>query len=96
MRLKFTGPESVREVQRSALGVNPDSDEVLVFDESNNYICEVDEEEAMALHRGSGGTWARVTEGTSEEPEEEAEDDELPVVRDDSASKSDQPEEATE
>jgi hypothetical protein len=98
MRLKFTGPEHVREVHRAALGVHPDSEETFVFDASNNFICEVDEDEAMVLHRGSGGTWARVLEGTSTDPDEEAEVGELPVVADDvddeSSSESDEPQEA--
>jgi hypothetical protein len=52
----------------------------------------------MVLHRGSGGTWARVLEGTSTDPDEEAEVGELPTVADDvddeSSSESDEPQEA--
>jgi hypothetical protein len=53
------------------LGVHEDSDEVLTWDQSNNFICpvELDEEEVQVLAR-SGGSWAVVTEESSTAPEE--------------------------
>lgn len=79
IRLKWTGPEHVREVRRADLGVHPDSEETLVWDASNNWTVEVEEAEAEFLHRGSGGTWARVLEEeTSDDPN--TEDEPLPVI----------------
>lgn len=80
VRLKYGGIEHVREVQRSDLGVHPDSDEVLTWDASNNFISpvELEEEEVQALAR-SGGAWAVVTEESSTAPEEDEHID-LPTV----------------
>ena len=79
--LKYNGIEHVREVQRSDLGVNLDSDETLTWDKSNNFICpvELDDEEVQVLAR-SGGSWA-IVEGQEEPTEEAPEPIELPTVK---------------
>ena len=80
--LQFSGLEHVREVQRSDLGTYPDSETVLTWDSSNNFISPVGltEEEVQVLAR-SGGAWAVVTEESSTAPEEdEPENIELPTV----------------
>lgn len=79
--LKFSGGEHVREVRRADLGVYPDSDEVLTWDASNNFISPVKltEDEVQTLAR-SGGNWAVVTEESSTTSEEEEPKIELPTV----------------
>lgn len=81
VRLQYSGLEHVREVRRSDLGVHPDSDEVLTWDASNNFICptELTEEEVQVLAR-SGGAWAVVTEESSTAPEDESQPIDLPTV----------------
>ena len=78
--LQYSGNEHVREVQRSDLETYPESETVLTWDESNNFISPVGltEDEVQVLAR-SGGSWAVVTEETSTAPVEE-EPIELPTV----------------
>ena len=78
--LKYLGLEHVREVRRGDLEAFPDSDEVLTWDASNNFVnpTKLTEEEVQVLAR-SGGSWAVVTEESSTESEEE-EPIELPTV----------------
>jgi hypothetical protein len=79
-KLHYGGTEHVREVQRSDLGVHPDSDETLTWDASNSFISPVDlEEEEIQVLARSGGAWAVVTEESSTAPEE-PEQIELPTV----------------
>jgi len=80
IRLKFSGLEHVREVRRGDLGVHPDSDEVLTWNASNNFISPVGltEEEVQRL-AGSGGNWAVVTEESSTAPETSESQDEKKI-----------------
>jgi hypothetical protein len=79
--LQYSGGEHVREVRRADLGVYPDSEQVLTWDTSNNFICrtKLTEEEVQVLAR-SGGSWAVVTEESSAASEEEEPKIELPTV----------------
>lgn len=79
--LKFSGAEHVREVRRADLGVYPDSEEVLTWDASNDFInpTKLTEEEVQVLAR-SGGNWAVVTEESSTAPEEDESKIKLPTV----------------
>jgi hypothetical protein len=79
--LKWTGTEHVREVQRSDLGELPESETVLTWDESNNFISPtgLTEDEVQVLAR-SGGSWAIVEESSAESEQEEEPKVELPTV----------------
>jgi hypothetical protein len=79
--LKWTGPEHVREVRRADLGEYPESETVLTWDASNNFVCSMGltEDEVQVLAR-SGGAWAIVEESSAESEEEEEPKIELPTV----------------
>lgn len=84
IQLQYSGLEHVREVRRADLGVYPDSETVLTWDASNNFISptKLQEDEVQVLAR-SGGSWAVVTEESSATAEEEGSDQEkieLPTV----------------
>jgi hypothetical protein len=82
--LMWRGPEHVRELQRSDLGVYPESETLLSWNPENNHISPVGltEDEVQVLARG-GGNWALVTEEflASLEVEQKVEPVELPVAQ---------------